>query len=868
MTPDHGDQHDPPLGPQPGDGKQTGEATRYGAALPADAATNYRPAPPSPADTGGTRYAEQPTDTDRTNYRAQPPADEANAAHDAPQALDPGATDYTPTESKADAPSAGRLPCRFGGYELLAEIGHGGMGLVYKARQLAPERLVALKMIRAGELATDEDVRRFRLEANEAARLAHPHIVPVYEVGEHQGRHYFTMRLLEGGSLAEHLGRYRQDRQAAARLVAWVARAVHHAHQRQLLHRDLKPGNVLLDAEGQPHVADFGLAKRLSGAGEVSQSVGPGVGTPEYMAPEQARGEARLTTAADVYGLGGILYALLAGRPPFKGASHWETIEQLLSREPSPPSAHSRGCPRDLETICLKCLHKDPARRYGSAEALADDLRRFLEGRPITARPASPAEFLWRWCGRNPALAGMLAVMLVVVLGSLAGVTTLYLKAERQRRTAEHREAGARAITKFYEDHVLAAARPKGWDGGAGKNVTLKEALDQAAPKIHGGFADQPELEAAVRNTLGMTYYYLGEFKAANAQLEQAYAIRRELLGEDDPGTLTCLQNLASTAWRQGNYGEAEAKCRRALEKRRCVLGPEDPDTLWTQLRLGLFLLEQDRLDEAEVLLRPGIESCKRRLGPYNDQTLFGQSDLAWVLLGQGKVEEAVALNRETLEGRRRSLGPENPDTLRSMGNLAFSLGYLGKLDEAIPLCREGLALKKQLLGPEHIETLMCEYYLGNLLGRKGDYAEAEKVLGHAVEASRRLLGPKHPYTLWAMAFLGEVRVKAGRPADAEPLLRESLEGREKTLPAGHSEIADGRRLLGHCLARQGRFAEAEPLFLAGYERMAKGAPPSTVAETLDGIIELYEKWGKPEQAEAWRKKRLTSPALTALPGS
>src|ERR1700722_1078987 len=290
----------------------------------------------------------QQDDRDATNYAATPAAStntQGTRYSDAP--ADPHATAYTPTADATDNAAAGSLPRRFGGYELLSELGHGGMGVVYKAREFTPERMVALKLIRSGELADAEDVRRFRQEADEAARLDHPHITPVYEVGEHGGLHFFTMKLVEGGSLSQHLERYQNDPKSAAKLTATAARAVHYAHQRQLLHRDLKPGHILLAAAGQPHVADFGLAKRMGGAGEASQS--SGVGTPEYMAPEQARGDARLTTAADVYALGGVLYALLTGRAPFRGDSSWATIEKVLTEEPTPPSKIRPGVPRDLE---------------------------------------------------------------------------------------------------------------------------------------------------------------------------------------------------------------------------------------------------------------------------------------------------------------------------------------------------------------------------------------------------------------------------------------------------------------------------------------------------------------------------------------
>jgi WD40 repeat protein/tRNA A-37 threonylcarbamoyl transferase component Bud32 len=427
----------PPAPPAASESRED-PATRYGATPPADAgATAYSAVPPPPADDGGTRYPDQAANPGLTNYQLQGTPGDPNATRYTEEGTDSDAIAHTPSDSPTASLSGWRLSLRFGGYEVLEEISHGGMGVVFKARQQEPERLVALKMIRSGELASEADVRRFRQEAQEAARLDHPNIVPIYEVGEHQGLHFFSMKLFEGGSLNQHLDRYRHDRKAAAQLVATVARAVHHAHQRQLLHRDLKPGNILLDAEGQPHVADFGLAKRLKGAGEATPT--DCVGTPEYMAPEQTRGEARLTTAVDVYALGGILYALLTGRPPFRGASNWDTIDQVLHRDPLPPSKDSPGCPRDLEKICLKCLHKEPERRYGSAEAVAEDLERFLAGKPVQARPVRAWERTWMWAKRRPALATTyLLLLLVLGLGAGGGIALgLWRQTENERQQAD-----------------------------------------------------------------------------------------------------------------------------------------------------------------------------------------------------------------------------------------------------------------------------------------------------------------------------------------------------------------------------------------------------------------------------------------------
>ncbi len=417
---------------------------------------------------------------------------------------------------------------RVGDYELLERIAEGGMGVVWRARQVSLGRTVALKMIRSGLLASPAEVLRFRHEAESAAGLDHPNIVPIYDVGEDDGRHFFSMKLIEGGNLAELSAQCdgMQRRGAAwarrvAGIMATMARAVHHAHQRGLLHRDVKPTNVLLDEHGEPHLTDFGLAKLAEGAAAMTQTLAV-MGTPSYMAPEQAAGNNRqLTLAADIYSLGAVLYELLSGHPPFEGGSTLELLRQVQEREATPVRKSNPGINRDLDTICLKCLQKDPQRRYASAEELAADLDRWLAGKPIHARPVAPLEKLWLWSRRNPAAAAALALLLV-----LAVVSTVAAVRLRGQRDESNANLARSYLSQAYAQRIGTAPERRM------QNLTLIE----DAARIHPSMKARNEAIAALAlPALGppQTWYAAKPLPQVHQRMVDADCSRFAIFGQE-----------------------------------------------------------------------------------------------------------------------------------------------------------------------------------------------------------------------------------------------------------------------------------------------------------------------------------------------
>ncbi len=636
---------------------------------------------------------------------------------------------------------------RAAGYEVIGELGRGGMGVVYRAWQLALSRTVALKVIKSGGFASTAERRRFQNEAEAVAQLDHPNIVPIYEVGESQGLQYFSMKLIAGTGLDNRRDDYRNDPRATAGLLAIVARAVDHAHRRGILHRDLKPANILVDEQGAPHVTDFGLARRVDAANDLTHS-GAIVGTPSYMSPEQAvGGKGSLTTSTDVYGLGSVLYALLTGRAPHGGSSLAETLDRVRAEPPKPPSQVNRAVPRDLEVICLKCLEKEPQRRYASAGDLADDLTRWLAGEPIAARPVGSLAKGWMWCRRHPVPASLSAMLALALVLGFVGVTWKW-------READHERAVKTRVEEFWTERVLAGSSTEVNPRGA--KITLRDVLELAASRVKGDFGDEPEVEAEIHQTAGEAYRSLGEYSAAEEHLRAALALNTAMQGPRGRKTLRSANALADLLDRSEKRAEAKGLAQKNAAMSFSAFGPDDPLTLTALHNLGVLYWHLGDWANAEPLLRETLAARRRVLPTDHPDTLATIRALELLLQERGKLDEAESLANEYEHGIRCARGPNHPDNVTALANLGLLRHNQGRDSEAEDLYRRAWDEARRILGDEHPVTLDAAVaYTKMLLRDNRKVGEGVEVLRGVVQSMGHVWGDDHPKTRDARAALG-----------------------------------------------------------------------------------------------------------------
>lgn len=601
-------------------------------------------------------------------------------------------------------------------FEIDTVIGSGGMGVVYRGRQLYPARPVAIKLLAPCRASSEEDTRRFELEAATLARMHHPGIAQIYAAGQSDlGRglqHWFAMELIEGPTLDQFLKQAELTSRQKLALFQRIVDAVQHAHGRGVIHRDLKPTNILIARTGsddatqpesrdgeypfQPKIVDFGLARQMDvePLQTLQTMAGDVLGTLNYMSPEQAReSDEAIGPASDVFSLGVIGFEMLSGRLPFQRAAP-SLVDSLNNVRNQLPERLRRVAPQldtDLDIILGKALETDPVRRYHNAGALADDIRRYLEGKPIEARPPSMIYRSRRFVRRHRVLVAVTLGIVGLLVTSLVLIANQARRAQRSLDLAQYEIEKSRAVNDFMTNdfliRVLAANRDP-----ATERSSIVHLVEHASDRIPEMFGDQPRLEAAIRNEIGTVYYNLRAFDEAADQFQRALDLWEDELGPDHADTLKAVNNLGQSLSSLGRWDEAERFYRRAYAGRLNLNGESDPTTLASMLNLATLYHKTQRLDQAESLFRRSVTLHRQHLGPNHKNTLIAQSNLANLLMDLGEMDEAIQLDRETYAAAIQTLGEDHQLALwmgeRWIDALCRSKNYsaaLQALDELLP---------------------------------------------------------------------------------------------------------------------------------------------------------------------------------------
>ncbi|MFO0842572.1 MAG: tetratricopeptide repeat protein [Gemmataceae bacterium] len=781
------------------------------------------------------------------------------------------AADLGPT---VDPEPRDNVGLQVGPYKLLQKLGEGGMGAVWVAEQHEPvKRRVALKLIKPG-MDSAQVLRRFEAERQALALMAHTHIAKVFDAGKTElGRPYFVMELVHGVPITKYCDELNLPIRERLALFVPVCQAIQHAHQKGVLHRDIKPGNVLVcmqDGKPMAKVIDFGVAKALHQKltdETMMTEFGAVVGTLEYMSPEQAEmSPLGVDTRADVYSLGVLLYQLLTGTTPLdrkrlRSAAYGEMLRIIREVEPPKPStrlteskemlasvaAQRRTDPArlakevrgDLDWIVMRCLEKDRTRRYETANGLARDVERHLADEPVEACPPSAGYRLGKFVRRNRAGLAVAGGILLLTYVGACGVYLAYRRAVaaevqareqegkavaaaraegEEKHKAQEAEADTRAFAEFLANHVLAATRPEGVQDGVGVNVTMAEALAKAEPALGKVFKGRPRAEALARHEIGVTWRNLGRHAEAIRHLERACALRREALGEDDPKTLESMNSLSVAYCVAGKLKDALALKIRVVAAAKLQLTEDQPDLLVYMAGLG---------------------------------TLYGHV---------GDQGRAIAILEEVVARSKKKLGEDDPQTLEMMTSLGVAYCAAGKLDKALPLVKEALSRSTRTLGEDHPQTLTCLHTLARVHNAARRFSEALPLYERSLEMRRRKLGENNPETLTSLKELGAAYLDAGKVERALPLLRQALASRTKVLGPDHLDTLKSMNTLAVAYAASGEKEKALPLVeqaLAKNRQVLPEAHPE-ILTSLANLAWLYRNTGKPDRAVPLYEEWLT----------
>lgn len=820
----------------------------------------------------------------------------------------------------AAAPAAG--PAQWIGreiddYKILRPIGAGGMGVVFLAQQSHPKRLVALKTLHAG-LQQPELLARFQQEAEILARLKHPGIAQIHASGRTDwasgGLPYIVMEYVEGVALLEHSGTLplRQN----ILLLMRICDAVEHAHIRGVIHRDLKPGNILVQPDGQPKVLDFGVA-RLTGEGHAASEltgVGMVVGTVAYMSPEQAQGEpGAVDIRSDVYALGLIGYRMLAGQMPYEVSNQnlGKALQQICDSPSTPLSRHDKRFRGDLEVIFAKALAKDKESRYQNAAEFAEDLRRWLADEAILARRAGVLADVRRFARRNKVLVGAALVVILALVGAVAVSTRFALQEQAQRREAD-------AMVEYMRG-MLSGANPV---FAQGREVSVRELIDQAEERLQRDLAEAPAARARIRATLAETYKALGDlpraleyFRAAQADFASAgnsgleprlaaVGVARTLLesgrvrearsrledlladtgGDAGAATVMARLHLAVVLAAMGEVPQARSEFQRGFEAQArlgevacsaCLPMWSTRLEIWARAQLSSLEVAQGELKSAESEARRALGLAREQLGETDPDTLMAMAYLATALQAGGDNDAAISLLRDALAERGRVLGEQHWQTFSTANNLALTLDNAGRSEEAELLYRRSLAQATSVLDAGQPQLASLQENLGNLLYRQGRVDEAETLLAAAYELRRTRQGESHPSTLTnamnlAVLYTAQAKLIPSRFDDAERLMRAALDGTVARFGADHRQTIGVRSEYAALLRARGRLVDAEREFAAAWA-LAQAQLPAGHDDRLRVLFQysgLLQRQQRHAEAEALSAQLLAETELAANPNA
>lgn len=702
----------------------------------------------------------------------------------------------------------GKIPETIGRFEIHKQIGIGGMGVVYHAQQQHPRREVAVKVIRPGVLGR-ELIQRFEYEAETLGRLQHPGIAQIYEAGTFEDgsgpRPYFAMELVDGVSLVEYAESHNFNVRDRLIMFMKVCDAVHHAHQRGTIHRDIKPGNILVNLNGQPKVLDFGVACATSSDQRLTllqSNAGQLIGTLTYMSPEQMKqGPDDIDTRSDVYSLGVTLYELLSGELPFdvSNTTFVAAARLIAETDPIPLSTRTKHIRSDLNTIVLKALEKDPARRYQSASDLEADIRRYLQHEPIIARPATKLYQCRRFARRHVGLVIGLGIAFLAMIGGVTGIT--WKASQLQAESTSRRE-----VATFLRD-MLTSIEP---ERSAGDVPTVRMLLDDASDRLEHRFQGSQIVGADLHETIGQTYHRIGSFE------------------------------------------EAESHLRAALQSYREQLGFGDEQTIQTAAALAYSLIEQDRLEEADVLLANSAQHLRIKLTDGSRSILVKQAIVHDLL---GREAEAEEMYRSLYQRTSEHYGDSHAETLNTRLNLGTHLMEHGRFEEATPHFEAAYEGLRSEYGNDYPDTIMAIANLGAVYCSSDRHDEGIALITEAVERSQSVLGPLHLHTIRRRQNLSVMHWMLGSQSDALALTHKLLEDCRQELGSSHAETLRALELDTSFLALSGDRTTAENQAIEWYAIVKDdlGTDHRSAKRVAMLLANVYEEWGESEKAEHWQ---------------